>query len=600
MYENFLKINGTHPWREVSPEGYLDYPVKYRKGGRVLFFNFSLARDLGLISKNHPSKMSLKLEAAILKTFSLQILNEHDWMNRKHFPRDGYEDRLYMATRYLQIQHENKRGQTSGDGRSIWNGYLETKLGKIYDFSSRGTGNTLLSPGAQMTDKPIPTGSNEHGYSSGLADLDEMVGSALMSEIFYQRDFPTERTLAVIDYQDKTSIGVRTASNLLRPAHIFRYLKSGMWEETKRSYDYFLERQEHNKEYDLPAEGKARYNLSLDLIACQYARLAALMEEEYIFNWLAWDGDNILANGALLDYGSIRQFAAKHNKYRYDDVDRFSTTLSEQKREARYIVQTFIQAVDFILTKKKKNIQDFEGDRRLRLFDKEYLREGQRRMLWNLGFIPSQIERLLVKNQKEIKAFRQALNYFEDVKVKEGEQKVPDGVDHPPVFLVRNIFREFPRFLLEHKTEGAWPIMPAEDFCKIMAKTYVDKENLALTKIREQRAFEFQQYYQDLIFAASRHRWVTLKHMAKRSAVINYEYRHTGDGLTWVVHEAIQAKDKLHQNLFQEILNRYIKSQVLVPGKFRPFKETEMTGPSKKAQLLRKMWEMLDVYKETI
>ena len=30
----------------------------------------------------------------------------------------------------------------------------------------------------------------------------------------------------------------------------------------------------------------------------------ALLEEEYIFNWLAWDGDNILASGAILDYGS--------------------------------------------------------------------------------------------------------------------------------------------------------------------------------------------------------------------------------------------------------------------------------------------------------
>jgi len=38
--------------------------------------------------------------------------------------------------------------------------------------------------------------------------------------------------------------------------------------------------------------------------------MAAVLEEEYIFNWLAWDGDNLLASGAILDYGSIRQFAA--------------------------------------------------------------------------------------------------------------------------------------------------------------------------------------------------------------------------------------------------------------------------------------------------
>ena len=69
----------------------------------------------------------------------------------------------------------------------------------------------------------------------------------------------------------------------------------------------------------------------MDYLSETYAKLAAVMEEEYIFNWLAWDGDNMLASGGILDYGSIRRFAAKHNKYRYEDVDRFSTCLSEQR-----------------------------------------------------------------------------------------------------------------------------------------------------------------------------------------------------------------------------------------------------------------------------
>jgi hypothetical protein len=48
-----------------------------------------------------------------------------------------------------------------------------------------------------------------------------MLATALMSEIFYRQGIPTERTLAVIGFRDETSIGVRTAPNLLRPAHIF-------------------------------------------------------------------------------------------------------------------------------------------------------------------------------------------------------------------------------------------------------------------------------------------------------------------------------------------------------------------------------------------
>jgi len=70
--------------------------------------------------------------------------------------------------------------------------------------------------------------------------------------------------------------------------------------------------------------GDEKYSKALEYLARTYARLAAVLEEEYIFNWLAWDGDNMLADGGILDYGSIRQFAARHNKYRYEDVDRAS------------------------------------------------------------------------------------------------------------------------------------------------------------------------------------------------------------------------------------------------------------------------------------
>ena len=69
-----------------------------------------------------------------------------------------------------------------------------------------------------------------------------MLGTTLMSEIFHRNGFPTERTLAVIDFGDGTAIGVRAATNLLRPAHIFRYLKQGRHAETKAAVDYFLDR----------------------------------------------------------------------------------------------------------------------------------------------------------------------------------------------------------------------------------------------------------------------------------------------------------------------------------------------------------------------
>src|SRR5438034_4233833 len=282
MYEKFKDIDGAHPWRDVSPDGYIDYQARYRSKGRVLYFNFPLAKEMDLLPSDHSATINKELEQAILETFSLRIINEHELKHGKKYPPESLKPNLYMATRYLQTQHHNKQGKTSGDGRSIWNGYLKTER-LTFDISSRGTGATILSPGAQKADETIETGDESYGYSSGLAVLEEMLGSAVMSEIFYRQGIPTERCLAVIGYPDGTAIGVRSAPNLIRPAHIFRYLKQERHSELKASMDYFIEREIKNGFWHFSCSGRACYSKVLDYFALSYARMAAVLEEEYIF-----------------------------------------------------------------------------------------------------------------------------------------------------------------------------------------------------------------------------------------------------------------------------------------------------------------------------
>src|SRR5258705_9924660 len=236
---------------------------------------------MDLIPADHPPTINKELEQAILETFSLRIINEYDLKQGKKYPSESIKPGSYMATRYLQTQHRNKQGKTSGDGRSIWNGYLKTS-GLTFDISSRGTGATRLSPGAQQADGAVKTGDESYGYSSGLAELDEMLGSAVMSEIFYRQGIPTERCLAVIGFSDDTAIGVRSAPNLIRPAHFFRYLKQGRHTELKASVDYFIERQIKNKFWRITSNENNRYKEALDYLARSYGKMAALLEEEYI------------------------------------------------------------------------------------------------------------------------------------------------------------------------------------------------------------------------------------------------------------------------------------------------------------------------------
>ncbi len=602
MYEKFKLIDGTHPWRNVSTDGYVDYQARYRPHGRVLFFNFPLAKEMGLIPSDHPSSISKDLEQVILDTFSLQIINEHDLEQGKKFPPETIKPHPYMATRYLQTQHRNKQGKTSGDGRSIWNGYLKSD-NLVFDISSRGTGSTILSPGAQEAKKVLATGDTTYGYSSGLADLDEMLGSAVMSEIFYRQGIPTERCLAVIGFPDATAIGVRTAPNLIRPAHMFRYLKQGRHQELKASVDYFIDREVENGFWKIPADEKERYTTALDYFARSYAKLAALLEEEYIFNWLSWDGDNMLASGAVLDYGSIRQFAAKHDKYRYLDVDRYSASLAEQRGWARTIIQVFAQTMSFIESGVKGNLNSFKNADCLRVFDETFARERDQRMLWRIGYTPEQIEFLMNNAQKEIRDFDRSLSYFEDRKVRKGIEKLPDGFTHNPVFLIRNLLRLLPAYYVAQtasRVDDTSAYMPDEIFCRIMAASYVGKNDLKPTATTLSHVKDFQECYLRLVAAFGGPFDMVLKTLQERSAIINHRHRITGDAVTWIIEEVIAMKGKIRIDGLQDAIDAFIDSQVLIPGKWQPVPPEKLNSNTLKSQLLQKIQQNLETYKESI
>jgi uncharacterized protein YdiU (UPF0061 family) len=557
---------------------------------------------MGLIPDDHLSNINKDLEQAILETFSVRIINEYDLERGTKFPPESVRPKPFMATRYLQTQHRNKQGKTSGDGRSIWNGFLKSER-LVFDISSRGTGATILSPGAQEAAAAVATGDTTYGYASGLAELDEMLASAIMSEIFYRQGIPTERCLAVIGFPDATAIGVRSAPNLIRPAHMFRYLKQKRHAELKASVDYFIDREIENGFWIVPDNAAQRYATALDYFARNYAKLAALLEEEYIFNWLSWDGDNMLASGAILDYGSIRQFAAKHDKYRFKDVDRYSASLAEQRGWARTLVQVFAQAMDFIETGEKKNLNEFKNAECLCVFDQAFAMERDRRMLWRIGFTSEQISYLISNAQKQIRDFDRSLSYFEDRKVSKGIEKLPDGFTHNPVFLIRNLLRTLPGYYLSQAITRADDVsahMSNEVFLQTMAASYVGKKDLKLTEARIAHITEFQESYLRLVAAFGGPLDLVLKTLQERSAVINHRHRITGDAVTWIIEEVIAMKGKIRIDGLQEVIDAFIDSQVLIPGKWRPLPTEHLKSNTLKSRLLQKFQENLETYKESI
>ncbi len=543
-YTSFDDIDGRHPWQDKVPEGCVLYPVRKLARGQVMWFNFQLAKDMGLIPSDHPHKMTPELDKKIIETFSIQIVNEWDQENGATVPPNLLKPNSYMATRYLQLQHEDKQGRTSGDGRGIWNGTIRHR-GTTWDVSSRGTGVTQLSPGAVEAQRPLKTGTEEFGYGCGLADTTELIGSALFSEVFHRNGLSTERVLAVIDLGRGVGIGVRAAPNLFRPAHLFLWLKQGERETLARGFDLVIQRQHENGTWVWNPRSADRYKRAVNEIARSFAQFAARLERRYIFAWLDWDGDNVLANAGIIDYGSIRQFGMRHDQYRYDDVERFSTNLNEQRGKARFTVQVFAQAAEFLETGKKENLEKYTNSEAGRIFDREFDLEIRREFLGQLGLEATDIEECLTGPRKrEVENLYSSFLKLETLKTKAGPRKLPDGVNRPAVFNMRRLLRELPD--LAFSESRVWKTPTAEQAMQLMRSSFAKRHDMKLRGSLKVKTNEFLNAYTTFVaeLLGEKPHPAKIRSWRLRARQKNFEGRITGNGSEYLVEEIVKARKR--------------------------------------------------------
>ena len=562
-YDRFHLINGKHDFQKAVPHGVVEYSVRLRKGGKLAYFNYELAKEMGLIGKDHPQKMNRRLSQMVLDTFGIQIINEYDVMNHTPIHKKDIKPNTYMATRYLQLQHPDKTGRTSGDGRSLWNGQIAYR-GKTWDVSSCGTGATCLSPAAAIHKKFFKTGDLFVNYGCGYAELDDGIAAALLSEIFHRNSIATERTLAVIEYPKGFAINVRAGTNLLRPSHLFRYLKQGDLEGLRTAVDYFIDRQMSNRHWSKQRSRKKSYTYLAEYIAKRFAQATARFESDYLFVWLDWDGDNILMDGGIIDYGSVRQFGLYHHEYRFDDTDRWSTTIPEQKRKARYIVQTFIQMSDFLVSGKKKPIHNFSRHTLLKVFDQEFEQHLYRHLLYKIGFTKSHREYLLNKHQDLIQPFKAVFSYFEKAKSHRGPHKVLDGQSWDAIYCMRDILRELPAHLFENDV-----FMTPKVFMETMASSYASKRDKTLHESKTRKIHEFQKRYRGLVQQTAKafnkpERNILLE-LGMRSSIINQYDRITGNSIIEVTDKVLKERKNLSFDEMQKVFHDFIHYQKMKP-----------------------------------
>ena len=528
-YAAFARIDGRHPYRDEVPGGHVDYRARRRRDGEVAFFNYGLAREMGLIPADHPDSMVKALRAAILDAFALVIVNEYDLAHGVRVPSTDLLPHPYMATRYLQLQHPGRRGATSGDGRSVWNGTWR-HAGVSWDVSSCGTGVTRLCPATAQTRRFYKTGSRTASYGCGTASVEEGLAAAVMSEVLNRSGIPTERVLAVIALPGGFAVNVRAARNLLRPSHLFAPLKQNDLTRLKSAVDYAIARERKNGAMPLARGAADGYRAFAETVARAFGRAAAIFEREYVFCWLEWDGDNVLLDGSIIDYGSVRQFGLYHREYRFDDGPRWSTTIPEQKAKARGIVRCFAQIADALIAGRRAPLSAFARDPLLAVFEASFVETRDRLLLRHAGFDMKTEALLLSRARPLIARFDRAHRWFETARSTRGRVRVPDGITWNAVYSTRDLLRELSRIYARDPR----PVSP-EHILELAASSYATRGDRRPTPSKRRRAREFQSAYLALARRAARLSGrpmrSVLANCATRSSTINAYARITGDAV---------------------------------------------------------------------
>lgn len=604
-YPRLTAIDGRHPLREAAPSAVVPYPARRRRDSRVAYFNFGLAREIGAIPGDHPDRMTKALERTLLDTFSLVIVNEWDEAHGHAPPPRDRRPHPYMATRYLQLQHPDKRGLNSGDGRSIWNGLLRGPRGH-FDVSSCGTGVTRLCPATSAFGQFFRTGNFVADYGCGTAHVEEGIGAALMSESFARNGVRTERVLAVLALPSGQAINVRVAPNLLRPSHFFGLLRRRQDEDLRRLVAYYTEREIRDGRWPSVRGERARIRMLVDRVAEDFARATARFESEYIFCWLDWDGDNVLTDGSILDYGSVRQFGLYHHSYRFEDTDRMSTSIPEQRSKARQIVQRFAQIRELLLTGERPALRALAKDPALARFDEVFETErrrlfaiqlglDEREALWLAERRPAALERLLALHRR-----------LERRRSSRGPRRVPDGLTWNAVYCLRDVLRELPGRLAERATtRGRTPEnaarLPADAFYAIALSDFASRADRRTTPYRRRLAGDYQRAYLELVDLVAarrrRSRRNTLERMAPLAAARNPWARMTGDGLTHATRRLADPRRRLSPDELHVLVQAFADAQ---QRDGRP-PERDLTGERPAVRRLhRSLLALTEDYRESL
>ncbi len=134
------------------------------------------------------------------------------------------------------------------------------------------------------------------------------------------------------------------------------------------------------------------------------------------------------------------------------------------------------------------------------------------------------------------------------------------------VYSTRDLLRELPARYLE-----AERLVPAREFLRIAATTYVSRAHLKPTPSRARRARAFQRAYLGLIRSAARltgkSMRSTLREVASRSSVVNRFARITGDASIDIASRLSRTRRRLDPGAVYAVIHALVEEHACLPAR---------------------------------
>jgi hypothetical protein len=247
-----------------------------------------------------------------------------------------------------------------------------------------------------------------------------------------------------------------------------------------------------------------------------------------------------------------------------------STSIPEQRRKARQIVQRFVQIRELLLHGRAPALDSLRRDEDLLLFDQEFETHRRRLFLRQLGLAKRDIEAALREEPGWMDGLMRLHRRLERRRSSRGEQRVPDGLTWNAVYCMRDVLRELPAKLLAQEAPGSERISP-EAFYRIALSNYASRADRGASPYRKRIALDYQRHYlQAIRWLAQRRRCrpqTALSAIRAAAEARNPQARMTGDGLT----HATRRLTGNRKRLAPEEAYRLVQA-------FADFQEREPTG----------------------